>query len=1778
VDGATVGTMTLIGNKIGVVNNSDNWGTDAGNNYGIMIGQMPHGNFYIGDNNIANYVGGTTVSNLRNIISGNSYNGISIENGNSAPYPDVTIKNNYVGLGGDGDTVLANGNYGLYVGNVVVGATHIMYIGADGVDNDGDAIVDEPNEGDSNVISGNGMAGIALNAVYGDFNIMSNYIGTDSGGTLARGNNTGVAINIPSGGAYTNDINISDNTISGNDFYGVMASITDSGTSASLILQNNYIGVSSAGDQIGNGDAGVYVDYSDVSTTVMIGGLGVGEGNVISANGNSVSTEASSNIKIDDRCTFGDVLCSRPLIAGNKIGTDPNGNLNNPINNGLGSGSFPTPAPGVFISRSFNGIDIIGNTIAFSGGDGIKLGDSIGPRAGASTIQDNVIVANGEYGINVDFTYNVDTQIDIKGNYIGTSNDGISSVGMSNDSGAIRANSGILVVGGYNNLYSEIIGIGDDIGDGNVIAGNGLAEDKDLITITGDVLEAYFYGNVIGLTRADEVSHYAVNAGHGGKAIKVDASSLYMLMIGAVDIWYPSHGSDSLDDSQARNVISGRFNGASAYWQEAVDVEDVCDEEVTIGNPGYCSNLLQKSYITLVNNYIGTNWSGNGAVPCADCTGSNINSINILDGDDVRIGGEGQGDGNVISKTTDMAIGLDIVNPVGHLADVWILGNIIGLASDGSLWLGNEGNGIEIGTSGMSGTVVIGDTLAAGKNIIGGSAIDGQGDQSGILVQNTGDLDLTVYILENYIGVNALGNAAIANEIGVKITGGTVYLGEAQNATVTTNIISGNSVAGILVDHTSGFLNVSIRGAYIGTDLAGASAIPNGGSVSNFGDSAGVVIWDKDNVVPSDDQVLIQGNLISGNVGNGVMLIGGDNITVDDNAIGINLAASAALPNIVSANSILPLFLRGSGILIADNFGIGANASVVPIISNNTIAGNEGSEVAIFHYDQGGTGDITVTQFGPNNYIGTIDGVTDLDGEPVGGNGVAFYSTSALYPVGILSMSTNIIAEGVMFNAIDISSAAIDDIYFNNTNTWVSYVPGTSHYVEKFDENSNLVYFLPTQCNDGVDNDGDGYIDMADSGCTDVSDDNETNSQCSNGIDDDVDGLIDMLDLGCMDPSDNDEFTPEIVGPTPCTDPVYSEWGACNESMRFRTLDGYSPQGCSGGIEPLLAPVLSEACTLPCTDFLYTDWTPAECDQTGIQTREVSMGDPLGCVGGAVPVLEQACEPPPLVCETFTYSEWSECAENGIQSREIISSSPVNCIGGTPEDLTQACVYGPICGNYIIEGGETCDDGNTSNGDGCSSICEEEGGVVMVIAPPPPPPPTSEIVCPSGTTKQGISCVPVPVVCPSGYTVSGDDCIKNEILCTTGFRQEGDQCVPITCGVGYFLSGNSCLKTVCTGDQCGPKKEPVKEQIKIAVNTVTDYVSTSQGVTAVLQIDNDKCKTDSDCGTNGSCEKSSEGLVCVERKPLDCTAANGSVDANNNGIPDCLDTTDVKQESAPSKEAADKVVFGLVGKEPEKPSIANLDGKVVDQWPLILVTYKANSEVLVELEEMETGKKIVLTKSEGSDPNTGRKTEVYVTTLVESKSKEDRTIEIGRTKVDKEFKGQIAIETPLPAGKYYATPVGSDGVRGNRVVFEVAKTDMKIKRLEVLQEKNNDYSGVPSLVNNVLNVIENVDDSGRFNTSEFIDYKAGQTKGRKYRVYAEIESKDKEKKIVYFTYKSVIYSSVALSDVSEDGGNLIDVPVPEYVPKNESHILTMYVSDLSKTKISSKKSIQFEMN
>ena len=93
----------------------------------------------------------------------------------------------------------------------------------------------------------------------------------------------------------------------------------------------------------------------------------------------------------------------------------------------------------------------------------------------------------------------------------------------------------------------------------------------------------------------------------------------------------------------------------------------------------------------------------------------------------------------------------------------------------------------------------------------------------------------------------------------------------------------------------------------------------------------------------------------------------------------------------------------------------------------------------------------------------------------------------------------------------------------------------------------------PYQCNDGIDNDGDGLTDFpSDPGCSSLTDDTETNSngpECDDGKDNDNDGKIDYpADLECDDPTDDDE------SPDPVPDLVFTKKASTNSADKGDTI------------------------------------------------------------------------------------------------------------------------------------------------------------------------------------------------------------------------------------------------------------------------------------------------------------------------------------------------------------------------------------------------------------------------------------------------------------------------------------------------------------------------------------------------------------------------------------------------------------------------------------------------
>lgn len=114
----------------------------------------------------------------------------------------------------------------------------------------------------------------------------------------------------------------------------------------------------------------------------------------------------------------------------------------------------------------------------------------------------------------------------------------------------------------------------------------------------------------------------------------------------------------------------------------------------------------------------------------------------------------------------------------------------------------------------------------------------------------------------------------------------------------------------------------------------------------------------------------------------------------------------------------------------------------------------------------------------------------------------------------------------------------------------------------------------PVACNDGVDNDGDGLTDIDDYGCETDKDEDETDPEtaCNNGVDDDGDTKIDFGgDLGCESPVDDDEAnTPQCADFIDNDGDVKTDFPfdpGCETEFDDTEEDPATPPACSNGVD-----------------------------------------------------------------------------------------------------------------------------------------------------------------------------------------------------------------------------------------------------------------------------------------------------------------------------------------------------------------------------------------------------------------------------------------------------------------------------------------------------------------------------------------------------------------------------------------------------------------------------------
>ncbi|TYB76448.1 T9SS type A sorting domain-containing protein [Bizionia myxarmorum] len=432
--GNPVSNNTILGNYIGT-NAAGNMALP--NTVGILMGT--------GENNL-NTIGGPT-SASRNIISGNTFDGISISNGEAN-----TIKNNYMGLDALGTGLLGNGQAGIYINS----ANNVI---------------------DTNVLSGNSVSGIYLGSSSTTNQITANFIGTDSGGLFSIPNGKGIenrGANNTIGGTTALQRNI----ISGNAAYGINI-FGDAATGNSVT--GNYIGTDITGTLPIPNNIGLRILESSSN---IVGGSLVSERNIISGN-SSDGVLIASELSINNQ------------VLGNYIGTDVTGTssvsnfrglrMTNTLQNtiggpGLNDGNVISGnlSDGVLLLVATNntlfgnkiGVQADGSSALGNGQTGVQIlnGSSNNTFGGLNSGEGNIVAFNVNKGIGV-FKVSLGGYPDIEpiGNIISgnsmfsnlsnVSPNGISSAGIDLNSDGISINdAGDADLGANNTQNYPVIG------------------------------------------------------------------------------------------------------------------------------------------------------------------------------------------------------------------------------------------------------------------------------------------------------------------------------------------------------------------------------------------------------------------------------------------------------------------------------------------------------------------------------------------------------------------------------------------------------------------------------------------------------------------------------------------------------------------------------------------------------------------------------------------------------------------------------------------------------------------------------------------------------------------------------------------------------------------------------------------------------------------------------------------------------------------------------------------------------------------------------------------------------------------------------------------------------------------------------------------------------------------------------------------------------------------------------------------------------------------------
>ncbi|QDT08737.1 ELWxxDGT repeat protein [Stieleria marina] len=326
---------------------------------------LGNGAFGIAVQSDSNLIGGDSSAGQGNVISGNTRQGLLLNNADNN-----IVLGNLVGVDITGLSSIANTSYGIYVLN-----SDGNQIGGSSVDQ-------------ANVVSGNGGSGVAF-ANSQNNTLTGNKIGTDESGQIAVGNNAfGVFLLAGSAGNVA-----SGNQISGNVATGV--GLIGSDTTNNTVELNNIGFNHDLTSQLGNGTFAVLVSSPGnlIDTNTITGSLRGVVLTDVTATGNTVSNNSISGMSTGVQ--FAKDAANNTVGPGNDLSANTTG-----VRFVGNSGNGNTITQNSFSNNATIGIDLAG--------PGATANDVDDADEGANRGMNHPVISDAEIiGNNLNVTFNV---------------------------------------------------------------------------------------------------------------------------------------------------------------------------------------------------------------------------------------------------------------------------------------------------------------------------------------------------------------------------------------------------------------------------------------------------------------------------------------------------------------------------------------------------------------------------------------------------------------------------------------------------------------------------------------------------------------------------------------------------------------------------------------------------------------------------------------------------------------------------------------------------------------------------------------------------------------------------------------------------------------------------------------------------------------------------------------------------------------------------------------------------------------------------------------------------------------------------------------------------------------------------------------------------------------------------------------------------------------------------------------------------------------------------